>query len=441
MIYTLLKQLFRWAFKVYFRKINIQWAEPMAKNRPTVFVANHPSALMDGLLIAGLVDQELHFMSRGESFDKPFKRWLFAQFHMHPIYRQEFTPQLTHLNPQQMGAFQQMLIQGNNLLIFPEGLSKTELRLRKVKSGAARVVLGAMAATDYELDVQLIPIGLNYSDPHRFRSEVSICFGKPISLDNYVALNQVQPRKAVQALTSEIAAAIGALTVEVEEKQLDELVLSLDQLCEQELRRPTSRERRQEVARAVNYFSRFRPDVLCRLRPLIHDYRKRLKGFQLDDHRLLQLAASSGTRLLSLLPALPLFLYSYLNSWPTLKLSRWLAQRLTRRPDFYGSLLLAFGVLCTVLFLGVQLGLVYWLTASSAATLLYALSLPLACWLGLRYYSDFRMLWQWGQLCLGPTASWRQLAGLLEEREHLLRELRQCWQLYHHWRQEQGERR
>ena len=44
------------------------------------------------------------------------------------------------------------------------------------------MALGAMAANP-DLDVKLVPVGLSYFHPHKFRSRAVIEFGAPISVD------------------------------------------------------------------------------------------------------------------------------------------------------------------------------------------------------------------------------------------------------------------
>jgi 1-acyl-sn-glycerol-3-phosphate acyltransferase len=60
------------------------------------------------------------------------------------------------------------------ILIFPEGTSKTERILRSIKTGAARIALGTSRNNDFNINVTILPVGLNYSNSSRFRSEMSV---------------------------------------------------------------------------------------------------------------------------------------------------------------------------------------------------------------------------------------------------------------------------
>lgn len=65
--------------------------------------------------------------------------------------------------------------------IFPEGGSHDRTELLPLKAGVAIMSLGAMAANP-DLDVKIIPCGLNYFHPDRFRSRAVVDYGKPITI-------------------------------------------------------------------------------------------------------------------------------------------------------------------------------------------------------------------------------------------------------------------
>lgn len=65
--------------------------------------------------------------------------------------------------------------------IFPEGGLHDRPTLLPLKPGVAIMALGAVSqSTDPNQQVNIIPVGLNYFHPHKFRSRVVVEFGKPI---------------------------------------------------------------------------------------------------------------------------------------------------------------------------------------------------------------------------------------------------------------------
>lgn len=78
-------------------------------------------------------------------------------------------------------AVYQKFSEGGCIGIFPEGGSHDRTDFLPLKHGLAIMALGAMAANP-ECKVKIVPVGLNYFHPHRFRSRAVIEFGAPITI-------------------------------------------------------------------------------------------------------------------------------------------------------------------------------------------------------------------------------------------------------------------
>ncbi|KAI8388145.1 uncharacterized protein BYT42DRAFT_492071 [Radiomyces spectabilis] len=66
--------------------------------------------------------------------------------------------------------------------VFPEGGSHDRTEMLPLKAGFAVMALGAMAETP-NLNLKIVPVGLNYFHPDQFRSRAVIAYGQPISID------------------------------------------------------------------------------------------------------------------------------------------------------------------------------------------------------------------------------------------------------------------
>lgn len=80
------------------------------------------------------------------------------------------------------GAVYERLNSGGCIGVFPEGGSHDRTDFLPLKAGFSIMALGAMAANP-GLKVQLVPVGLSYFHPHKFRSRAVIEFGAPIVAD------------------------------------------------------------------------------------------------------------------------------------------------------------------------------------------------------------------------------------------------------------------
>lgn len=70
---------------------------------------------------------------------------------------------------------------GGCLGIFPEGGSHDRTDLLPLKAGVSIMALGAMSSNP-EITVRIVPVGLSYFHPHRFRSRAVVEFGTPIEI-------------------------------------------------------------------------------------------------------------------------------------------------------------------------------------------------------------------------------------------------------------------
>lgn len=79
------------------------------------------------------------------------------------------------------GAVFARLNENGAIGIFPEGGSHDRPDLLPLKAGVSVMALGAMSANS-NLNIKLVPVGLSYFHPHKFRSRAVVEFGAPIEV-------------------------------------------------------------------------------------------------------------------------------------------------------------------------------------------------------------------------------------------------------------------
>ncbi|GAA5888014.1 hypothetical protein JCM6882_000249 [Rhodosporidiobolus microsporus] len=89
---------------------------------------------------------------------------------------------LPHVDQSSMySAVYQKLMDGGCIGIFPEGGSHDRTDLLPLKAGVSIMALGAISANP-SLKLQIVPVGLSYFHPHKFRSRAVVEFGSPIEI-------------------------------------------------------------------------------------------------------------------------------------------------------------------------------------------------------------------------------------------------------------------
>jgi 1-acyl-sn-glycerol-3-phosphate acyltransferase len=156
-----------------------------------MFLANHQNALMDALLIATTNARYTHFLARADLFQNRFIRFLLSAINMKPVYRIRDGWSNLSLNSRTFEYCDEALAQGDALLLFPEGNHDLKRRLRPLSKGFTRIIDRALK-TNSSLDLKIVPVGINYSNPQRVWSGVSLYYGAPVHLKDFLATNEIR---------------------------------------------------------------------------------------------------------------------------------------------------------------------------------------------------------------------------------------------------------
>ncbi|CCH44490.1 glycerol-3-phosphate O-acyltransferase / dihydroxyacetone phosphate acyltransferase [Wickerhamomyces ciferrii] len=178
------------------------------------------------------------------------------------------------------------LSHGHSIGIFPEGGSHDRTDLLPLKAGVAIMALGAMA-NDPNCNVKIIPCGMNYFHPHKFRSRAVVEFGHPIEIPKHLAKQYEDPenhKQAVQELLDTITQGLKAVTVTCPDYETLMVVQAARRLYtnEKTLPIPLIVEINRRLVIGYNHFKEH-PEII-ELREKIMNYNEKLKQLHLPDH-------------------------------------------------------------------------------------------------------------------------------------------------------------
>jgi 1-acyl-sn-glycerol-3-phosphate acyltransferase len=393
MIYTILKSISRLALKVYFKKVHIKGLENIPTEGPFLIVANHPCSFLDPISIAVLVKQRISFLAGGFMFKNKIIASILKRLNMVPIYRAQDDPTMLSNNKGVFKACFTKLNEKGVIMIFPEGTSENERKLRKIKTGAARIALGAMNENNNKLNVKILPVGLNYTKSSKFRSELYIQFGKPLEGKNYIENYKKQEIETVKKLTEDIEFGIKDLIINIDKKEYNLLVERIESLYKNRILKDTSTPIQdqftglkisQKIYEAINHFQKTDIVLFQQMKTKIDDYFLNLKDLNLSDKTLekggqfgsfWQYIISSS---LILLFGFPIWLFGYINSFIPYKLPRFVALKITDSEAFYGALLMSLGTIFFVLFYSLEIFIFWKFTHLAFYTLCFGIALPLS---------------------------------------------------------------
>ena len=181
---------------------------------PVLLVANHPNSLMDPALVAAVSQRPVRFLARAPLLEAPLTGWMLRAWGAIPIYRRSDDPEKIARNTEMFSAVWSALAGNSVVGIFPEGVSHSEPSLVPLKTGAARIALGA--ARNLGRYFPILPVGITFrGDKERFRSESLVLVGKPVRWDDLVRPRDPSPEE-VRELTRRIRTGLSRITVNLE---------------------------------------------------------------------------------------------------------------------------------------------------------------------------------------------------------------------------------
>ncbi|MBD90749.1 MAG: hypothetical protein CL940_10450 [Deltaproteobacteria bacterium] len=215
--YKLLRLLLRAAMVVFFRRIEVVGLENVPDEGPTLFCANHSNSMLDPVMITVFSGRIVHFAAADILFANPILRLFLTVLGAVPIRRRQDHGGSGQDNEDAFAALYGVLREGRSMGIFPEGLSHHDPHLAELKTGPARLALGAAGSQTSET-VRIVPCGFYYTDPRRFRSQVLLQFGEPIEITpERIAEHAEEPRATVRNVTDDLEMSIRGLTVNAED--------------------------------------------------------------------------------------------------------------------------------------------------------------------------------------------------------------------------------
>ncbi len=394
--YRILAWFLRLASRVFFRHIEVVGREhlPAADSGTAVlFAGNHPNSLIDPLLIITTCGRKVHFAAKDTLFKHGLMRMVLRGLGAVPVARRDDHGGAGGKvdNDAAFTAMFDVLGAGGAIGIFPEGLSHDESQLARLKTGAARLAVGARARG---AKVVIVPCGLTFIHPKRFRSRVLVQYGAPIEVA--AASTGDDERAEVRSLTERLERALRALTINAPDW---ETVRALDVVRRLYQPAEVSIEDRVELARRFNtYYPAVEDDPrVIALMARVRAYQQELDELGLSDRELADGLGHLhiGGRLLRHLGLvtfwLPMALPGAPLHLPTVLFARVAGHRLTPRKDVVATTKLVIGLLLVLLSYAAVIAVLAW-TAGWGGAARAAGARPRSRWATLRVLDRIRLV-------------------------------------------------
>jgi glycerol-3-phosphate O-acyltransferase/dihydroxyacetone phosphate acyltransferase len=435
--YAVVRVIARFWIWFFFERVEVRHPERVPRMGPVLLCINHPNNLIDSLLVASVLPRKVHYLATAALFRNPLLARFLVALGVIPIYRKADDPDKMDRNTEMFAACDETFDRGRLIAIYPEGVTRSEAHLQRIKTGAAWIALGYEAHAPGRLTV--VPVGLSFEARRRFRGRVLVSVGEPVDVSSLLPIYSEEPAKALHALTAAIQRAMEREVVHVDRIDAAVLARAVEELCRGSLERELWGERgfsdrpidpfqlSGSIVDAVEHFRTQDPGRIERLWQRMLGYHAGLAVYRLRDEAVRTRLERTRerprvARSWQTIVSLPLFAYGAAVNFLPYYLPGWLAGRLARRPTDFATTRLLASVVAFPLFWALETALVAW-AAGLHWALVFFLSLPLGGLIAYRYLvgtGRLRHQLRFGALLLTRAQEARRL---LAERREIVGEL------------------
>jgi len=390
---------------VFYKKICVTGKENIPGDKPVFFAPNHQNALMDALIILFTVKKPIIFIARSDIFKNSIVAKILIFLKILPAYRIRDGKENLKKNDELFNTSVKVLENKSFLTLFPETTHTDKLRLRILKKGVQRIAFQTEEANNFNLETQIVPVGIYYSNYWNFRSTVQINYGKPIPVAKYKGLYLENQQKAMLALRDEMTKGLLSQVIHIKTEEYYDLYEQLREIYYENMLKSLSLSFNQKnkfiadkkLIIALDTELENKPDNIKSLDIKVKKYISGIDKFNIRDWVLRKNFNWPIVILKSLLLLilLPIFIYGTINNIIPFSLHIPITKKLKDR-QFTSSITFVFGIIFFPLFYLIQSILFLILTEPNWLTLVYFISLPVTGLIAFnihRFFVKLRAQW------------------------------------------------
>ena len=186
LFYLLIKTTVRLALRIFCRRICLNSRINTRAQGPVLITANHPNSFLDAVIIGAIFNRAVHYLTRGDAFNRPWHDKLLRLLNMIPVYRLTEGKENLSRNEEAFRRSKEVLSAGGIVLIFIEGICKHTHELQPFKKGAARIALDSSGL----LSFRVVPLGIAYNSFDKFGKYINIDIGEPLPVKSLLPFDE-----------------------------------------------------------------------------------------------------------------------------------------------------------------------------------------------------------------------------------------------------------
>lgn len=400
--YLLLKSFVAfWHNRVFYRRIVILNQEKVPKNAHLLFTGNHQNALMDALVFLFGFKGRLVFISRSDIFKNPVIAAILYFLRMLPIYRIHDGLSEVRKNDTMLLKTIEVIKKKIGLVIMAEGNHGDQHKLRPLKKGFARIAFQTEEANDFKLNMQVVPVGIDYSNYKNFRSELLINFGNPIPVSEFYETYKETPAIAINQIKQRLADELKSLMVHIKSEKHYDLYNELREIYKHEMavkmghpsyNQPFKLKADQELIKRLEHFEEENQIEMDSFQKLVLRYRDTIKKSRLDFDTVRKKPNSKlhlALQFLFFVFVSPIFFLGWIFNYLPFGFSIWMSKQFDD-PQFISSVKFVVTLLLYPIFHVLETLIIWFIFKDLTIVLGFFVAMPLLGILAHAYWVSFR---------------------------------------------------
>lgn len=204
--------------RLYYRRITVVGAEKIPPDTPVIFAPNHQNALMDAFAVMFPIHKHVVFMARADIFKKPAISKILNALQILPIYRIRDGYGELGRNQEVFDKTVEVLKANMPLCILPEGNHEGLKRLRPLKKGIFRIAFQTEESNSFNLNLHIIPVGIDYSDYFNAGADLTVVYGTSIKVADYAEQYRENEQKTLNTLINVLAENMRSVMIHIPEE-------------------------------------------------------------------------------------------------------------------------------------------------------------------------------------------------------------------------------
>lgn len=431
--YQLLRYYIKSAFHLYYHRLESMGKKNIPKRKPVIFAPNHQNALMDPLAVIFTNPKQTVFLTRADIFNNPVLLKIFTFLKMLPVYRIRDGAENLKNNERVFNQSVEVLEAKASIALFAEATHTDKRRLRSLKKAVPRIAFMAEERNNFNLDLQIVPVGIYYEDFVKSNSKLFVNYGKPFDLKEYKDLYEENPQKAYAEFKDKLSDKIKELIIHIEDLEhygiYEQIRLFYRPSMKSKLGLKNNRLKnvfkadKTTIEKAENTFLYGEQNI-----EVFGNQYNRIekglskKGLHLLDFEPICLGNTIFVTFLLLL-GLPIFIYGFLNSAIYYFFSMKFLKKIKDK-QFHSSFKFGIGAILGPFLFLIQ-ALIFWaITGNFVWAVVYYISLPVSAIIANKYRYLFKRLREW-KIIMMKVFKPKEYKVIMKSRQSLLDQLDQ----------------